>query len=207
MGYAIVRIVFCFGLVVFPAVSVLNRIQKAGIGRGSIFLVTFLLFISVFISSIFPVENKLFTFNSTKAVALYMRGGKPILHVVEGNSSSMIIYAHKPGRMFYKYNHYNMQKDYRQWWLQSIIERTSIGRYKLPEISFVEEIHHDLDIEGDFSVFHAVGTNDYYIFGTSPLREDGFDAIYGYGNSVDEAENNLKRVHITEEGPLVADWD
>lgn len=163
MLYGIIRIVFwsiAFAFAWF-------LLKKSKIVRKKIAAI--LIFASCLIlgtiSCLFPVENLFINFKSPEDVLHYYQNGR-VDDFIYGNNSCMIIYSEgsKLGGHF-------------------IVPKSAKG-YEIPSFLSVKRISHRLDSNGDFKVYHVVGTDDYYIVGMTVSIEKDINIVDCNNNKV-----------------------
>lgn len=129
------------------------------------------------VSAMFPVENLFINFKSPESVFNYAKSGK-IDEIIRGQESCMVIYSKGNSTG----GHY-------------IIPKTKKG-YKVPSCFATKKVSHKFDKIGIFDVYNVNGTQDYYVFGTVHLKDDG-NEIDIFNGKNEKVESNIVRVGNT----------
>ena len=173
MFYGIVRLII-FTLILIFIILKLNK-TKFFKKKCVNVLTVIILIILCSISFMFPVENLFINFKSPQAIFRYSYFGK-ITNIVYGNDSCMIYYS--TGKNAYSH---------------SILPKSSKG-YKIQSLFSVKKVSHKFDKYGLYEVYNVLGTNDYYIFGTTITKEDTIN-IFGGNNG--EIKGSFTKVENT----------
>lgn len=105
------------------------------------------------LTSIFPIENTFMTFDTPESVFDYMNLGE-IHTVIYGEDSCMIVYFEDASTYGYLY-----------------IPKDDDG-YKIPNYYSTTIVYSELDAHNYFKVKRVIGTDDYYITGSSLSSEE-----------------------------------
>jgi hypothetical protein len=197
-----VRIGVIYGLGFMPFFLLLTiKIPSIPKRFGILLVIFFGLSIPFFISTVIPFENLLFSFKSPQTMITYRNSGT-VMDVVHGEDSSLIIYeagngAGTVGRM--KGGNYESYGTARNWYSHTVVKKSSAG-YKLPDMRqhITQKTPHRLDeYDRYFSVYSIVGTNDYFLYGTTSIEDNAFYIVYAHAASIDDLEDNLKKILVT----------
>lgn len=155
------------------------KIKASKIVRKKLITILTVVLFTVLISAsaMFPIENLLINFKSPESVFNYAESGK-IDEIIFGQESCMAIYSKGNST-----------------WGHCIIPKSEKG-YKIPSSFATKIVSHKFDKNGLFDVYNVKGTQDYYIFGSVNLIENGneLDVFNGKGEKV---ESNIVRVENT----------
>ena len=162
MLYGFLRIVFwgIAGMILFVVLK-----KKFASKRLALVSSITLFFVAGTVSSLLPIENLFIDFKSPESVFHYYQSGK-VDDVIYGNNSSMVIYS-KNGSSG---GHF-------------IIPKSTRG-YKVPSLFSVKKVSKKFDTDGNFDVYHVLGTDDYYIFGTTFLKGNEITIVDSNGRPV-----------------------
>jgi hypothetical protein len=158
---------------------VVLKIRKTKIVRKKLvsLLIVVLCLGLISVSGMFPIENLFINFKSPESVFNYTNSGK-VNDVLYGKESCMAIYSNWNSTG----GHY-------------IIPKTEKG-YKIPSCFATKIVSHKFDKSGLFDVYNVKGTQDYYVFGTVHLKDDG-NEIDIFDGSDEKVESNIIRVGHT----------
>ncbi len=158
---------------------VVLKIRKTKIVRKKLvsLLIVVLCLGLISVSGMFPIENLFINFKSPESVFNYTNSGK-VNDVLYGKESCMAIYSNWNSTG----GHY-------------IIPKTEKG-YKIPSYFATKIVSHKFDKSGLFDVYNVKGTQDYYVFGTVNLKDDG-NEIDIFDGSDEKVESNIIRVGHT----------
>lgn len=170
-----------FRIVLWLIISsfVVLKIRKTKIVRKKLvsLLIVVLCLGLISISGMFPIENLFINFKSPESVFNYTNSGK-VNDVIYGKESCMAIYSN-----------WNSTGGH------CIIPKTEKG-YKIPSYFATKTVSHKFDKSGIFDVYNVKGTQDYYVFGTVHLKDDG-NEIDIFDGSDEKVESNIIRVGHT----------
>lgn len=110
-------------------------------------LIVVLCLVLVSISGMYPIENLFVSFKSPESVFKYTSFGE-VNDVLCGKDSCMVICSNQNSSG----GHY-------------IIPKTEKG-YKIPNYFTTKKVLNKFDRNGNFDVYHVLGTQDYYVVGT-----------------------------------------
>lgn len=142
MMFTIIRIIL---LVIVSVCAVwIIKISKCKFKKLFSVMSVVLCIMLVSISSMFPIENLFFSYQSPEKVFNYVKTGQ-IYQIIDGRESSLVIY--NSGNSTYGFY---------------IIPKTSDG-YKIPNYSTQKIVSHKFNKQGNFDVYNVQGTQDYYV--------------------------------------------
>lgn len=156
MLYRIVRILIFIILIVLALIL----IKRGKIARKRLNIVIIIVCYSILFSidSVLPVENLFINFESPEDVFNYSCIGK-IQDIVYGENSCMVVYS--TGSSSYSY---------------SFMSKSSTG-YKISNFFSGKTVMHSLDKDGSFTVYNVLGTNDFYIFGSTFSKDKEINIV------------------------------
>jgi len=147
--------VFFWGIIFIVANNWIVKKSKM-VNKKKLSIIAFALcMILASVSSLFPVENLLISFEKPEDVLKYSSNIRVLdtEEFVYGNDSCMLVYLKK-----YESGH-------------SIIPKSTDG-YKIPSLFSVRRTLQKIDDDGMFDVYNVVGTSDYYVIGRISSTEE-----------------------------------
>ena len=176
-----------FLLIFWPTALALTcyLLKKKKIIKKKLFLI-FLIVMTILLliaTSLLPVENWLFTFQSPESVLRYTERRSEMVDVLYGNNSYIVVFTRRNGSG------------------GSFVARRTEDGYKLPErILPTRRVAHRHDQRGIFSVYHVRNTSDYFIDGMASFNES---VISIYDSSGAEMKDVMLEVTPMSEGGYV----
>ena len=161
MFYAIRIVLFLVGVFVLVVVLVRKHKAKKAAVVGSVCLY----FALISVITVFPVENLFYTFDSPYDAFDYIGDGQ-VVDVLYGKESAFVVYS-RDGKSFDK----------------CIMNKSGDG-YKLPEYYAAKQVFHSFGRAGNFIVYRARRTDDYYLRATITTTDDTTPNVENYGEQV-----------------------
>lgn len=141
----IFTVIFVTSFLLIKRSKIVNK--RLAIALDGIFCIALLA-----ISSFLPIENLFVNFKSPEDVFHYISTGQ--IEYIDCGDNSCLIYS-KPSNYESKY----------------IFILKSVSGYKISSFLSTKIIQSKDDNDGSFNVYNIVGTNDYYIIGSTVLEE------------------------------------
>ena len=138
------------GILILVSVLLVYRIRKSHIARKRLTacISVAVCFILVALSAMFPLENLFFRFSSAEQVFRYTQTGT-VKQIVYGEDSALVVYQDHTGAESF------------------LVVPGADQEYRIPNYFFKERICYHMDWDALFSywIYHAQGTQDYYVIG------------------------------------------